>query len=127
MYNFSMDKLSPTIGDNPAARAALDLIQVVPNPYYAASNYETSQVDSRIKIVNLPDNCTVTIYALNGTLVRRLEKGTSSSTSLDWDMKNYANIPVASGLYLFHIKAPGIGERIVKWYGVMRPIDLDSF
>ena len=127
MYNFSMDKLTPTVGDNSAARAALDLIQVVPNPYYAASNYETSQVDSRVKIVNLPDNCTVTIYALNGTLVRRLEKGTSSITSLDWDMKNYANIPVASGLYLFHIKAPGIGERIVKWYGVMRPIDLDSF
>jgi hypothetical protein len=122
-----MDNLTPTIASNDAARAALDLIQVVPNPYYSASGYETSQVDSRVKIVNLPDQCTVSIYALNGTLIRRLEKSTSSITSLDWDLKNYANIPIASGLYIMHIQAPDIGERIIKWFGVMRPIDLDSF
>lgn len=127
LYNFSMDNLTPTVGNNDAARAALDLIQVVPNPYYSASGYETSQVDSRVKIVNLPDVCTVSIYALNGTLIRRLEKSTSSITSLDWDLKNYANIPIASGLYIMHIQAPDIGERIIKWFGVMRPIDLDSF
>lgn len=127
MYQFSFDDLSTIIGDNDVARAALDLIQVVPNPYYAASDYETNQVDNRVKVVNLPDECTVTIYSLNGTLVRRLEKGTSDITSVDWDLKNYKNIPVASGLYIFHIKAPGIGERIIKWYGVLRPFSLDNF
>jgi len=28
---------------------------------------------------------------------------------------------------LIHIDAPGIGERTLKWFGVFRPIDLDTF
>jgi hypothetical protein len=127
LYYFNMGELAPVKGDVATARSALDLIQVVPNPYYANSAYETSQLDNRVKIVNLPDVCTITIYALNGTLVRRFEKGTNDLTSIDWDLMNYARIPIASGLYIIHIKAPGIGERIVKWFGVIRPIDLDSF
>jgi hypothetical protein len=127
MYEFGFSELAAITGNNDAARAALDLIQVVPNPYYAASDYETNQVDNRVKIVNLPDVCTVTIYSLNGTLVRRYEKSTSDKTSIDWDLKNYKNIPIASGLYIIHVKAPGIGERILKWYGVMRPFNLDNF
>lgn len=127
MYYFSLNNLAPTIGSTEVAKSALDLIQVVPNPYYASSTYETSKVDSRVKIVNLPDNCTISIYTLSGTLIRTFEKGTSERTSIEWDLKNYKNIPIASGLYIIHIKAPGIGERIIKWFGVMRPIDLDSF
>ena len=34
---------------------------------------------------------------------------------------------VASGLYIFHIDAPGVGEKIVKWFGVMRPLDVQSY
>lgn len=127
MYEFSFDDLRTETGNNATAASALDLIQVVPNPYYAASGYETSQVDNRVKIVNLPDRCTISIYTLSGTLIRRFEKATSQSTSVDWDLKNYKNIPIASGLYIIHVKAPDIGERILKWYGIMRPIDLDTF
>jgi hypothetical protein len=127
LYYFSMNNLAPTLNDNATAKSALDLIQVVPNPYYANSAYETNQLDNRVKIVNLPDVCTVSIYALNGTLIRRFEKGRSDLTSIDWDLTNYRRIPIASGLYIVHIKAPGIGERVVKWFGVMRPIDLDAF
>ena len=32
-----------------------------------------------------------------------------------------------SGLYILHINAPGVGEKIIKWYGALRPIDLDTF
>jgi hypothetical protein len=42
-------------------------------------------------------------------------------------LKNDQNIPIASGTYIIHIEVPGIGEKILKWFGVMRPIDLDSF
>lgn len=127
MYYFSLNNLAPTIGSNEVAKSALDLIQVVPNPYYASSAYETNQVDNRVKIVNLPDVCTISIYTLSGTLIRRFEKGTSDRTSIDWDLKNFRNIPISSGLYIIHVKVPGVGERIIKWFGVMRPIDLDSF
>ena len=47
--------------------------------------------------------------------------------SIDWDLKNDKSIPVASGVYLFHISAPGIGERTIKWFGVMRPTDTSNF
>jgi hypothetical protein len=46
---------------------------------------------------------------------------------MDWDLKNTANIPIASGVYYFHIEAPNIGEKVVKWFGVIRQIDLNAF
>jgi len=45
----------------------------------------------------------------------------------DWDLKNQSGIPIASGLYIIHVDAPGIGEKILKWFGVMRPLDLQNY
>jgi hypothetical protein len=42
-------------------------------------------------------------------------------------MKNQAGIPISSGIYIIHVVVPGVGEKVVKWFGVLRPIDLDSF
>ena len=126
MYQFTTEDIATVKNDNPIAKTALDLINVVPNPYYGYSGYETDQLDNRVRITNLPEKCTISIYSLDGTLVRQLTKD-ELKTSMDWDLKNYAGIPVASGIYLFHIKAPGIGEKVVKWFGVQRPVDLNSF
>ena len=52
---------------------------------------------------------------------------TNPETSLDWDLKNQKGIPIASGMYLIHIEAPGLGEKTLKWFGMIRPIDLDTF
>jgi hypothetical protein len=125
----------------------LDLINVVPNPYYAYADgpgYERNQLDTRVKITNLPPRCVVTIYSMNGTLIRQYNvdkegvtnprastRGdeTDSRTSIDWDLKNFAGIPIAGGLYLIHVKETGGrgGERVVKWFGTLRPIDLNTF
>lgn len=126
MYAFSTADLKTTTNDNLSAQEALDLINVVPNPYYAYSGYETSQFDNRVKFTNLPEKCEIKIYTVNGTLVRRFTKD-SPQTYLDWDLKNQAGIPVASGLYIVHVNVEGVGEKILKWFGVMRPIDLDSY
>ena len=67
------------------------------------------------------------VYTLDGTLVKILRKDNDDRTSIAWDLKNEQGITVASGLYIFHVNAPGIGEKIIKWFGVMREIDLDSF
>ncbi|MBL6871633.1 MAG: hypothetical protein ISQ95_03455, partial [Flavobacteriales bacterium] len=48
-------------------------------------------------------------------------------TSIDWNLKNKVGIPIASGVYLIHINAPGVCEKVLKWFGVIRPPDLDSF
>lgn len=127
MYEFSLDDLAPTTDDRNTASAALDLINVVPNPYYAYSKYETNKLDNRIKITNLPPTCTVTIYNTAGTLIRRYQKDDNTITSLDWDLKNYANVPVASGIYIIHVKVPNVGSKVLKWFGVTRPTDVSNF
>ena len=126
MYRFSTDDIVAEKGDHKTAVNALDMINVVPNPYYAFSTYETSQLDNRMKITNLPQRATISIYTISGTLVRQLKKN-DQLTSIDWDLKNTFGIPVASGLYVVHVDAKGVGEKILKWFGVMRPIDLDTF
>ncbi|MEE2953631.1 MAG: hypothetical protein VX347_00480 [Bacteroidota bacterium] len=124
-YFFNTIVKSVTVQDKTTAKSALDMINVVPNPYYGYSEYENNQLDNRIKITNLPQRATISIFTISGTLVRRLKKD-NSMTSMDWDLKNSYGIPVASGLYVLHIDTPH-GEKILKWFGAMRPIDLDIF
>jgi hypothetical protein len=123
MYSWRMDDISTVTGDDDRLTEALKMINVVPNPYYAYSEYEGSRLDTRVKIVNLPERCTVSIYSVNGKLVRQFKKD-SKVTSVDWDLNNHKGIQVAGGVYLIHVDVPGIGERILKFYGGMRQIDL---
>ncbi len=125
-YTFSTRSVAAETGVTAELTDGLDRINVVPNPYYAFSGYETSKLDNRVKITNLPEVCTVSIYNLHGTLVRQFQKA-DPLTSLDWDLKNEVNVPIAGGVYIIHVDVPGVGEKILKWFGVMRPIDLDSF
>jgi hypothetical protein len=106
--------------------SALESIRVVPNPYYGFSAYETSQLDNTVKITNLPETCTINIFTPSGTLIRQLRKD-NSLTYIEWDMKNSFNVPIASGVYIIHVDAGDLGEKIVKWFGALRPVDLNSF
>jgi hypothetical protein len=127
MYEFSIDNTQSTVLNSfAAAKEALDLINIVPNPYYAYSEYETSRLDNRVKFTNLPPECTIKIFTVNGTLVRTFGKD-NPLTFLDWDMKNEARIPVAGGVYIIHVSVPDVGERVLKWFAVMRPTDLNNF
>ena len=125
-YRFSTDGLETIKNDDATAESALDMIDIVPNPYYAYSAYETSRVDNRVRLVNLPPECKIQIFTINGTLVRILEKD-NNLTWLDWDLQNEQFIPVAGGMYLIHVQAPGIGERVLKFFCATRPTDLRNF
>ncbi|MBT4408465.1 MAG: T9SS C-terminal target domain-containing protein, partial [Bacteroidetes bacterium] len=125
MYEFNTSEISTLRNHTETAISALDLIRVVPNPYYGYSAYELTQLSNMVKVTNLPQICTISIYSLNGNLIRRITKD-SDQTFVEWDIKNQYGIPVASGVYIFHIDAPNIGEKIVKWFGALRPQDLNS-
>jgi len=133
MYSFSTEGLQPTkYGDaaNPYTsdkQKLLDRVKVVPNPYYAFSQYEANRLDNRVRVINLPRRATVKVYTLDGVLVRKLDKDDATAQFIDWDLKNERGVPVASGMYLFHVKIDGVGETVVKWFGAMRPIDIDRF
>ena len=125
MYSWSMDDIATVTASQDQLKEALDIINVVPNPYYAFSEYERSRLDTRIKFTNLPERCIIRIYTVNGKLVRTFKKD-SPITSLDWNLTNQVNIPVASGIYLVHVTVPGIGERVLKAFISMRTPDLQG-
>ena len=106
----------------------LAMINVVPNPYYSSSAYETSsQLETKVRFINVPSGTRIKIYTLDGTLVRSYGATPDNQTTYDWDLHNFEGIPVGGGVYLIHFDCPGIGQRVVKWFGTMRPVDLNSF
>ena len=125
-YHFSTDGLETIKNDDVTAENALDMMDIVPNPYYAYSAYENSRVDNRVRFVNLPPECKIQIFSINGTLVRILEKD-NNLTWLDWDLQNEQFVPIAGGMYLIHVQAPGVGERVLKFFCATRPTDLRNF
>lgn len=125
-YQFTItDSDATRTGITSELESLLDIINVVPNPYYAYSEYETSRLDNRVKITNLPQECTIRIFSMAGQLVRQFIKD-NNATFLDWNLTNEQNIPVASGVYIIHIEVPGVGEKILKWMGTMRTVDFDN-
>ena len=126
-YEFSIEGMTPEKNNAAKTDEDLNLITVVPNPYYAYSAYEGNALTNRVKIVNLPQKCVVTIYTLSGTKVRQFRKD-NSDPNINWDLTNFANTPIASGFYLIHVKdLTSGGERVIKFFGAMRKVDLNTF
>jgi len=138
LYQFSIEGRQAEALSTEGVENALDLINVVPNPYYAFSEYETSPFTNIVKFTNLPAQCTVTIYSLSGKYVRQYKRDEVAgipegnnraiarnqvSPDLEWDLKNHKGISIASGVYLIHVEAPGLGERTLKWFGINRKFD----
>lgn len=128
MYQFTTKNLTPTkVEQTEEVQTLLDEINIIPNPYYGFSQYEQTALENYVRIVNLPAKCTISIYTVNGTLIRTLTKGDAATSYVQWDLKNHANIPIAGGVYIIHVKADGIGERTLKFFCAMRPTDLNGF
>ena len=94
--------------------ADLAKVNVVPNPYYGYHNGEMDAFDRWVQFTFLPKRATIRIFDLAGQLVRKLEKDDPDTPFLRWDLKNEYQLPVASGVYVYHVEAPGIGEKIGK-------------
>ena len=126
-YLFTIEGWDPVQNDPEKTESDLDLVTVVPNPYYAYDSYEGNALTNKVKITNLPQKCVVSIYTMSGTKVRQFRKD-NDSPNIDWDLTNFANTPVASGFYLIHIKDLTSGsERVIKFFGAMRQVDLNTF
>jgi hypothetical protein len=119
---------APVIGSTELAssRGELSSVRVVPNPYYGGHAQETSPFDRFVKFMNMPKTATIYIYSLNGNLVRQINKS-DNTTSINWDLQNTDRLPVASGIYIAFIDAPGIGTKTIK-LAIFTPEErIDSF
>ncbi|RPI18558.1 MAG: hypothetical protein EHM58_05110 [Ignavibacteriae bacterium] len=113
---YEIDTKQPDIGVSTIASENNDLnnIKVVPNPYYGYNSLESTTSGRFITFRRLPKACSFKIYSLNGDLIKTLEKTDENSSTLQWNMTNVENVPVASGIYIVLIDAPGIGQKILK-------------
>ncbi|NOT32546.1 MAG: hypothetical protein HOP12_00060 [Candidatus Eisenbacteria bacterium] len=108
------------------AQQEMTRIKAVPNPYFTHSSYETSQFNRELKFTHLPASCTLRIYNLAGDLVRTLQKNDATS-QLTWNLETNRGLPVGSGIYVFHVDAPGIGSHVGKVAVFMEKERLNNF
>ncbi len=97
-----------------ASESVLDAIRAVPNPYYLRGPYDPNPGASAIIFHNLPEVCTIRIYNLGGDLVRTLDKDQIDNGMLTWDVLTENLLPVASGIYIYVVDAPGFGTKVGK-------------
>ena len=112
----------PVSVDQTQAKNDLSKIDVVPNPYISANSWEprnlsfTGRGERRIDFINLPASCEVKIYTIAGALIKTLYKNTTSSSgALTWNLVTEDGLDIAYGVYIYHVKAEGIGEYIGKF------------
>ncbi len=113
--------ISDATVDTALAKSELDKIAVVPNPYIGAAEWDLRTVeqgrsDRRVQFIHLPVRCTIRIYNVRGELVTTLNhQSVGSDGAMFWDMRTKESLDVAYGVYIYHVDAPGIGEKIGKF------------
>lgn len=118
---FEFTSVAPTASDD-KKKSDLEMINVFPNPYYAANEQETSRFDNFVTFSHLPDDGTdvhIKIYSIDGVLVRKMEHNSTASQYVKWDLRNGSGLPVGSGPYVVNILTDH-GEKILKLYIVQR-------
>jgi hypothetical protein len=107
--------------DPDSARDDLEKIKVVPNPYFAASAFETQNTFNsgrgprEIQFRYLPSECTIRIFTISGELVKTIEHSSPLDNGTGrWDLLSDDNLAVSYGIYVYSVEAPGIGNKIGK-------------
>ncbi len=102
------------------ATDALKNVYVVPNPFVIFSGGEIPDPRPgepsarKLFFRNLPIECTIRIYTITGELLRTIHKNDGTSSAA-WDLLTYEGQSVAYGIYIFHVDAPGVGEKIGRF------------
>ncbi len=108
---------------NELAKSKLDKIYVVPNPYVGYNVIEPttklpgqSRGERRIYFENLPTKCTIRIYSLSGDPVAKIDHDSGIEHGRAyWNLLNFDGFGVAYGVYIAHIDAGSLGEKILKF------------
>ncbi|MEO0129122.1 MAG: hypothetical protein ABIL02_02675 [candidate division WOR-3 bacterium] len=96
-------------------------VKVVPNPYLIHNEWQQSSLIRRLRFINLPSECVIRIFTLNGDLVKTIvHKATVGSVLGDaggdewWDLLTDNRQLVASGVYVFHVDSK-VGQQTGKF------------
>ena len=105
----------------PIDDSSFEDIKVVPNPFFVHSDFETDPTNSKLRFINLPDNCLIKIYTVSGELVDiiahdnlNMLDGVVNSGSEWWDLVNNKGNMIAPGLYIYVVESSNY-EHIGKF------------
>ena len=119
---FEFDVFEGASVETQAAQTDLERIKVVPNPYVVTNPLEprtllTSGRGERvIQFTHLPQRCTIRIFNLRGQLIDLIEHDSSiEDGTATWNLVSKDGIDIAFGVYIFHVEAPGIGNKIGRF------------
>lgn len=108
--------------DEQKAQNDLKDIHVVPDPYVSNASWEkplfysAGRGERRIDFVNLPSKCAIRIYTMSGTLVKTIYRDSFDDVGAEsWDLTSEDGLTVAFGMYIYHVDAFELGERIGKF------------
>jgi hypothetical protein len=108
--------------NNELAKVDLDKIRVVPNPYIITNQWEprntysSGRGDRQLHFIHLPAKCVIKIFNLRGQLVNTLHHDSSIEDGTEiWNMLSKDNLEISYGVYVYHVEAEGLGEKIGKF------------
>ncbi|MCH8485594.1 MAG: hypothetical protein LAT75_01940 [Candidatus Cyclonatronum sp.] len=108
--------------DNQLARNQMENIRVVPNPYIGTHLGEPRPAGAdqtrvrQLHFTNLPQQATIRIFSVSGRLVQTLQVNNSIDNGrYIWDMLTKDNLELSYGVYIYHVDAPGVGEKVGKF------------
>jgi hypothetical protein len=126
-FTLSTAGMGVTTGSAALAKAAVEKVNVYPNPYFGFNTDETSKYQRFITFNHLPTKATIRIYTLSGVLVRTIVKDNASQFQT-WDLQNSSALPVASGIYVAHVDMPEQGvQKTLKLSIVQETQILDHY
>jgi hypothetical protein len=117
-------KVSDTTALTDYTNDILNQVQVVPNPYYVTHAGQNSQYDAKIYFTKLPAECTISIYTINGDLIRTINHNESSLPEANrtfrqgtdvWDLLSDNKQRSASQVLIAKIETPNGASSIVKF------------
>jgi hypothetical protein len=111
-FSFTSPEPYSTVKTNP--KSDINLINVYPNPYYGGHPGEDGSNNHWVRFTHLPPTCTIRIFTVSGGLVRKIERKNNDDPQETWDLRNSSNYPVCSGVYIYLIKIPNVGEKVGK-------------
>lgn len=127
----SVDAINETVNAvaiKPTSQAAvqksdLDKISVVPNPFVVSARWDEARLGNspfgepvhNIAFTNLPRDCTIRIFTLDGDLVRTLRHSVSDGSGREeWNLLTSERRPVVSGVYFYHVESD-LGDKVGRF------------
>ena len=123
--------LFTTQGETAVVAAALDetmeRIKVVPNPYVVTNTMEPAVANKylnqrrRLMFTHIPAECVIRIFTSSGILVDTIEvENPPSDGTVHWDLLSREGLEIASGMYIYHIRANRTGKEKVGKFAVIK-------